>query len=695
MIPDGINWSGFDVMLSSLDALRRMAVNLGARATEHFFPGYPTKFNERITEIHTLYDVVFIGQWNLALHANRNRYLHELAKAASNSDAPFSLGLYLSGGVDTLTPEVAAYNLGSRYGTEMHKALRSGRIAIDARGILFTKNTADGKYIDLAGKQTANMRIFEATGCGVFLLAEYHDNLKDYFELGTEIETFRDDKELIKKIHYYLAHPEEREAIARRGQARCLRDYSMERRATEMDRIIRKHLALKEAQNQLGQISKNSNSPKDLREKASLLIHKGEYQQAFSLLCQAKAQYQPEEGIDYLRAHCFIRMSQHLAAREALKEELRFFPGNNDAVQLLDNLERVLHDAQSSQLTLGVEDEEFLQLLKIIQPYTMVSEKRLYSLFTLAKKICTQNIPGNFAECGVAAGGSSALLAYVIKHYSNIPRRLFAFDSFAGMPEPTVADTTFGKPAQATGWGAGTCAAPETSVQEVCAKVDALEILITVKGFFEKTLPQWQDRVGMLALLHLDGDWYESTKTILSYFYDRVINDGILQLDDYGHWEGCKKSIHEFETDRGLKFDIKPIDYSGIWFVKPDHFPVNQNVLQPLIEGFNEIETSIAGIEIKMSPNERFQLFYILKKLLPQRSTPLRFIAIGSFSGGSLARIYLSLKSVVHSIQGICIEPMGGLPIIVETHKNALRAFHATSRLSFCHPRSKHPCRLL
>ncbi len=53
--------------------------------------------------------------------------------------------------------------------------------------------------MDLAGSETINMRLFEATGSGVFLLTEYHDNLREYFEPGKEVETFGDRRELVEK----------------------------------------------------------------------------------------------------------------------------------------------------------------------------------------------------------------------------------------------------------------------------------------------------------------------------------------------------------------------------------------------------------------------------------------------------------------------------------------------------------------
>ena len=74
------------------------------------------------------------------------------------------------------------------------------------------------------------------------MLTEYHKNINRYFEPRTEIETFEDSTEMLQKIKYYLEHPEEREAIARKGQARCLKQYSMEVRTAEFDKIVKKYL---------------------------------------------------------------------------------------------------------------------------------------------------------------------------------------------------------------------------------------------------------------------------------------------------------------------------------------------------------------------------------------------------------------------------------------------------------------------
>ena len=195
----------------------------------------------------------------------------------------------------------------------------------------------------------------------------------------------------------------------------------------------------------------------------------------------------------------------------------------------------------------------------------MLGEARLYSLFRLAKDVCVQDVPGNFVECGVAAGGSSALLAAVIDRYSQQPRRLFCFDTFEGMPAASALDTSYGKSADATGWSTGTCAAPESSLREACQKLGVEELAEPIKGLFADTLPRHRQRIGAIAFLHMDGDWYASTRDILENLFDQVVVGGRIQIDDYGYWEGCRRAVSEFERARGLKFEMTRIDETGIW----------------------------------------------------------------------------------------------------------------------------------
>lgn len=282
----------------------------------------------------------------------------------------------------------------------------------------------------------------------------------------------------------------------------------------------------------------------------------------FQQLNALKASRQKRRSIDYLRALYFLRANEHAAATEALKEELRFFPDHAQARALLAQL-------TASPSPRG--ESECDELLAAISSATMLGEARLRSLHELARAVCEEDLPGNFVECGVAAGGSSALLAVTIKRHSRRERRLFSCDTFSGMPTPGPADTHLGVGAEETGWGSGTCAAPVDSLRAVCEKLDVADLVTPVQGLFEETLPARRAEFGPIALLHMDGDWFSSTMAILENLYDAVVPGGRIQIDDYGHWEGCRQAVEEYTARRGLKFQLNKIDATGVWLVKQTH----------------------------------------------------------------------------------------------------------------------------
>ncbi len=67
-----------------------------------------------------------------------------------------------------------------------------------------------------------NMRHFEITAAGGFMMCHDHPELASHFEVGKECVGFHNEPDLLEKIHYYLDRPEERAAIALAGQKRTL-----------------------------------------------------------------------------------------------------------------------------------------------------------------------------------------------------------------------------------------------------------------------------------------------------------------------------------------------------------------------------------------------------------------------------------------------------------------------------------------
>jgi cephalosporin hydroxylase/SAM-dependent methyltransferase len=293
------------------------------------------------------------------------------------------------------------------------------------------------------------------------------------------------------------------------------------------------------------------------------LASAGEHDAALAAASARKSGANPPRGTDYLRAYCFGKLGRQHDALEAAKEELRWHPDHGQAKRLADHLLAALFPPP----TLG--NAEFKELYGVIRPYTMLSEARLHSLYDLARKTCLADVPGDFAECGVAGGGSTALLAAVIARHSRRPRRVFACDTFTGMPAPTDKDVHADLPAERSGWGSGTCSAPTASLEEVSRKLGVFEHVVPVPGLFADTLPGLRSQTDSIAFLHMDGDWYESTRDILVNLYDRVAPGALIQVDDYGYWQGCRDAVHQFEKERSLSFSLTKIDSTGVWFRKP------------------------------------------------------------------------------------------------------------------------------
>jgi spore maturation protein CgeB len=75
-----------------------------------------------------------------------------------------------------------------------------------------------------------NLRDFETTMSGSFLLTQYSETIKDFFVEGDEMVSFINEIDLVEKIKYYLGHEREREKIASNGYSRSHADHTWQKR---------------------------------------------------------------------------------------------------------------------------------------------------------------------------------------------------------------------------------------------------------------------------------------------------------------------------------------------------------------------------------------------------------------------------------------------------------------------------------
>ncbi len=108
------------------------------------------------------------------------------------------------------------------YLEELIEKYKSSKIALN-----FTK-----------GKIGFSLRVFQILGTKTFLLSEYCKDLEKLFEKGKHLDWFKDDKELIEKINYYLNNDEIREKISLEGYKKVKKEYTWDKIMNKIIKIV-------------------------------------------------------------------------------------------------------------------------------------------------------------------------------------------------------------------------------------------------------------------------------------------------------------------------------------------------------------------------------------------------------------------------------------------------------------------------
>ena len=82
------------------------------------------------------------------------------------------------------------------------------------------------------------LRIFDIMGAGGFLISNYQAEIPELFVPGEDIVLYDSIPDLLSKIEYYLAHDEERKAIAKNGYEKVKACHTYDIRLKEMLEMI-------------------------------------------------------------------------------------------------------------------------------------------------------------------------------------------------------------------------------------------------------------------------------------------------------------------------------------------------------------------------------------------------------------------------------------------------------------------------
>ena len=233
-------------------------------------------------------------------------------------------------------------------------------------------------------------------------------------------------------------------------------------------------------------------------------------------------------------------------------------------------------------------DDECAHMIGIIRENTMVAPEGLVTLYHQALFCETQQIPGDFVECGVWKGGAVGLMALVNLQHGSKRRNIHLFDSFQEICEPdeTIDGERAVREARMGSKNGGTKGSlvPLEGFYDRRGgpgKIEDNKALLEGEigydpnylhyhqGWFQEVLPGVRNSIERIALLRIDADWYASTKTCLDHLFDKVVSGGFVIIDDYGAYDGCKKAVDEFVNGCGKPLYLNYVNEDIRYIVVP------------------------------------------------------------------------------------------------------------------------------
>jgi O-methyltransferase len=199
---------------------------------------------------------------------------------------------------------------------------------------------------------------------------------------------------------------------------------------------------------------------------------------------------------------------------------------------------------------------------------TLVGRRRyIGNLHLVATALADPALDGlAVVECGTWKGGMACGLLAVAPGV----RDFHFFDSFEGLPPAEAID---GK--KALDWQADTEAPDyydnnradrDAFEARVRAAARPEQQLFVHQGWFADTLPKTPADL-RIAVLRLDGDWYQSTMDCLEHLFDKVAPGGLVIIDDYLDWEGCSRAVHDFLSSRKAGEAIRQSRFGGVSYI--------------------------------------------------------------------------------------------------------------------------------
>jgi len=213
----GEDWTVYDLMLSQLPSIVNFFRRAGVRSEVSHLAFEPAILDLLPDTGAADIDISFVGTVSVD-HQQRIALLEAVARR-------YDLKLFGNRprSLPTNSPLHRCFQ-GEVWGAEMYQVLRRSRITLNS-------------HIDLAAREAGNMRLFEATGAGAFLLTDFKENLHTLFAPDREVAVWHSIEDCLVMIDRYLRDDLGRKAIASAGRERTVSAHTYRNRAQEILRL--------------------------------------------------------------------------------------------------------------------------------------------------------------------------------------------------------------------------------------------------------------------------------------------------------------------------------------------------------------------------------------------------------------------------------------------------------------------------
>lgn len=208
------------------------------------------------------------------------------------------------------------------------------------------------------------------------------------------------------------------------------------------------------------------------------------------------------------------------------------------------------------------------EILERCREFTMTSRERQLQTLSSIEHTIKNDIKGDIVEIGVWRGGTVMIMLYKLMQLGVTDRDVHLYDTFTGMTEASEFDREYTGLHANQIWHLVKC---EAGFDDVFANITSVGYPMDKIHFHVGDIRQvkMEDVPETIGLLRLDNDWFELYKFEMPIFIPRVSSNGIVTIDDYGHWNGCRKAVDEYIASACPGKELHIIDNTGVfWFNK-------------------------------------------------------------------------------------------------------------------------------